>query len=79
MPRFIIIVREMYDRELRDRWEGIDAGFPVSSQHIVSESPAPSVIAFAEVAPGNGQIVERNMDEPQAIRLEGLGNSALPV
>ena len=47
MPRFIISVRELYDRDLRHCWQGIDTGFSVLSQPIFSENTVGSVIAFA--------------------------------
>ena len=52
MPRFIISVRELYDRDLRGRRQGIDTGFGVSSQPISSGNATVSVIRFAGVAPG---------------------------
>lgn len=27
MPRFIMSIRELYDRDLENRWQGIDTGF----------------------------------------------------
>ena len=56
IPRFIIAVRELYDRNLRGRWQGIDTGFGVSSQFISSENVAVSAIEFADVAPEQGQV-----------------------
>jgi hypothetical protein len=54
MPRFIISIRELYDRNLRRRWQGVDTGFGVFSQPTVSENAAISAIAFADVVPGQG-------------------------
>ena len=38
MPRFIINIREMYDRDLQDRWQGIDTGFGLIEEGQVVES-----------------------------------------
>ena len=27
MPRFIIGIRELYDRDIREQWQGVDTGF----------------------------------------------------
>jgi hypothetical protein len=55
MPRFIIGVRELYDR--RDgRWQGIDTGFGVS----FCENAATSAIELVDLAPEQeqGQVAE---------------------
>ena len=72
MPRFIISVRELYDRDLRGRWQGIDTGFGVLSQPISNVNAAVSAIQFADVALGQeqGQAAEGEMDDSEAIRLE---------
>ena len=70
MPRFIISVRELYDRDLRGRVEGIDTGFGVLSQPIASENAVVSAIAFADVVPGEDQVVEGDENELEAVRLE---------
>ena len=71
MPRFIISVRELYDRDLRRRWQGIDTGFGVLSQPVSSGNAAVSAIHFADVAPGQeGQVAEGEVDDSEAIRLE---------
>jgi len=31
MPRFIMAIRELYDRNSRDGWQGVDTGFGVFS------------------------------------------------
>ncbi|KAF8138798.1 hypothetical protein EV363DRAFT_1314817 [Boletus edulis] len=36
MPRFIISIRELYDRNLENRWQGIDSGFGLS-MHVSPE------------------------------------------
>ena len=73
MPRFIISVREMYDRDLRGRWQGVDTGFGVLSQPVSSGNAAVSAIRFADAAPGQeeGQVAEGEVeDDSEAIRLE---------
>jgi hypothetical protein len=77
MPRFIISVRELYDRDLRGGLQGIDTGFGVLSQSIASDNVVVSAIAFAGVASeqGQGQVVEDDEDdESEAIRLEARGD-----
>ena len=49
MPRFVIGVRELYDRNPSARGR-IDTGFGVRSQPIASENTVLSAIAFADVA-----------------------------
>ena len=49
MPRFIISVRELYDRDL-------DFGFGVLSQPTASRGEALSAIAFADVASGQDHV-----------------------
>jgi len=73
MPRFIIGVRELYDRDLRARWQGDDTGFGVLSQPIAIENAVVSAISFANVAPGQGQVAEGDEDDGEAARLGMLG------
>jgi hypothetical protein len=47
IPQLIISVRELYDRDLRHCWQGIDTGFGVLSQPVSSENTVGSAIAFA--------------------------------
>ena len=72
MPRFIISVRELYDRDLRGRWQGIDTGFSVFPQTVSSGNAAMSAMQFADVALGQdeGHVAEGEVDDSQAIRLE---------
>jgi hypothetical protein len=72
MPRFIISVRELYDRDLCGRWQGIDTGFGVLSQPVSGGNAAMSAIQFADVAPGQeeGEVAKGEMDDLEAIRLE---------
>lgn len=69
MPRFIISIRELYDRDLRNRWQGIDTGFGMFSQTIAGGDTAASTIALGEV----GQLVEGGADDSGAIQLEVFG------
>jgi hypothetical protein len=72
MPRFIISVRELYDRDLHGRWQGIDTGFGVLSQPVSDGNATISAIRFADVAPGQeqGQVVEGEVDDSEEVRLE---------
>ena len=69
VPRFIISVRELYDRDLCGRWQGIDTGFGMSSQPVSSGNAVVSAIEFADVAAGQeqGQVAEGEMDDSEAI------------
>ena len=81
MPRFIISVRELYDRDLRDRWEGIDTGFGVLSQPVASGNAVVSAIAFADINLGQkeGQVVEGDSEDSDAIRLGMLRDGTRQV
>ena len=81
MPRFIISVRELYDRDLSGRWQGIDTGFGVSSQPSSSGNAAVSAIEFTDVVPGQeqGQVAEGEVDDSEAIRLEMLEDGTRQV
>ena len=79
-PRFIISIRELYDRDLRGRWNGVDSGFGVLSQAIASEDAVVSAIAFADVNPGQeGQAVEGGEGDSEGIKLELLGDGTQQV
>ena len=77
MPRFIISVRELYDRDTCGRREGIDTGFGVPSQPAASGNAIMSGIAFADVNSEDRehQAVEGDGEESEAIRLEALGDN----
>lgn len=81
MPRFIISIRELYDRDLHNRWQGIDTGFGVLSQPAHDENTAVSTIAFAEAIPGQeqGQVAEGAKDDSPRIQLEVLGDGTCQV
>ena len=69
MPRFIISVRELYDRDLHGHWQGIDTGFSVLSQPVSSGNMAVSVIRFVDAALGQveGQVAEDEVGNMEAI------------
>ena len=70
MPRFIISVRELYDRDLRGRWQGVDTGFGVLSQPVSSGNAAVSAIRFANaplVGQEEDQVMEGEVDNSEAI------------
>ena len=75
-PRFIISIRELYDRDLRDGWNGIDSGFGLASEDVVV-----SAIAFAGVNPGQeeAQAVEDGEDDSEGIRPELLEDGTQQV
>ena len=64
MGRFIISIRELYHRDLRDRWQGIDTGFGVFSQ----------AIDFVDVNLEQGETVDDVADDSRMIRLEAVGD-----
>ena len=78
MPRFIISMRELYDRDCSSRWKGIDSGFGILSQPTASPNGVMSAIAFADVNihQGESQGGEGGADDPEVIRLEMLGDGA---
>jgi hypothetical protein len=59
--------RELYHRDYRRRWQGIDTGFGVFSQPTASRSAVVSAITNADVAPGKGD------SDSDAIQLEVPG------
>ena len=46
IPRFIIGVRELYDHDIRGRWQGIDSGFGVVSQSYAGQDTTMSAMVF---------------------------------
>ncbi|KAI9456200.1 hypothetical protein HD554DRAFT_2036980 [Boletus coccyginus] len=73
MPRFIISIRESYDRDLLSRQQGIDTGFGLFSTHIANGNAARSAIAFADVTE-QSQTLERDAGDSRAIRFDALGD-----
>ena len=80
-PRFIISIRELYDHDLHDRWNGIDSGFGVLSQAVAGGDAVVSAIAFADVNQGQeeGQAVEGGEGDSEGIRPELSGDGAQQV
>ena len=76
MPRLIITMRVLYDRDVRCGWQGVDNGFGVLSQAIANQSTPVSAIAFADAAQLEGQdeVVEGDMNNLEGIRLKELGD-----
>ena len=52
LPRFMIGIRELYDRDLHHDCQGIDSGFGISSRPATGENQTVSAIAFADITPG---------------------------
>lgn len=75
MPRFIISVRELYDRDSRGRVYGIDSGFGVVSQHDAGQDATVSGIAFADNEAGGDQSVEGNVECQEGIQVEVRGDN----
>lgn len=69
IPRFIIGIRELYHRDRRRRWQGIDTGFGVFSEPTASRSAVVPANAFADLALG-----ETDADS-DAFQLEVLGDN----
>ena len=70
MPRFIIRVRELYDRDLHHGLQGVDTGFGVLSQPSASQNAPVSAIAFAGIALGQDEVVEGDSNESEVIGLD---------
>ena len=66
VPRFIISIRELYDRDLRGSWEGNDVGFGVLSRPAASGTLV-SAIAFAEANPGQSQAAEGDAEDVEGV------------
>ena len=68
IPRFIISVREIYDRDTRGRLH-VDTGFGASGRSIDDENALVSTIAFADRNPGQdqSQAAEDDPDDPEGI------------
>ena len=71
VPRFIISVRQIYDRDVRGRLH-VDTGFGAMGQHVDSEDTFVSTIAFVD-GQGGGQALEDNVDGSGGIRLKVTG------
>ena len=75
VPRFILSIRELYDRDLRSRWEGNDTGFGVLSRPTANGTVIVSAIAFAEANPGRSQAVEGDAEDAESTAGSGGGTS----
>ena len=75
VPRFIISIRELYDRDLRGNWEGNDTGFGVLSRPAANGTVVVSTIAFAEANPSQSQAVEGDTEDAEGIAESGGGAS----
>lgn len=74
MPRFIISMRELYDRDLRRRWQGIDTAFGILSQPIASEGAVISAIVFADATQEQEQS-QLGLGDEDDLEIEVLGDS----
>ena len=79
MPRFIISIRELYHRDLRKRWQGIDTGFGVFSQPNSSGDTTISGIGFADDMWEQEEAVDDGADDSRGIPLEGVEDRVHPV
>ncbi|KAF8122306.1 hypothetical protein EV363DRAFT_1182894, partial [Boletus edulis] len=73
MPRFVISIRELYDRDLRERWQGIDTGFGRRTGQITTTSDNMSTTALADVILGG-----RRVEDSETVELEQFGNKKVP-
>ena len=80
LPRFMIGIRELYDRDSHRDCQGIDSGFGILSRPATGENQTVSAIAFADVtlAHPEGQATEDHMGESagEIIPLEVVGDGA---
>lgn len=79
IPRFIISVRELYDRELCGRSQMTDTGFGEFSQPTTSRNEVVSAIAFADIAPEQDLEVNADDSESDAIPLEVIAGDTHKV
>ena len=77
IPRFIISVREIYDRDSRGRLQ-VDTGFGASGRPVDDEDALVSAIAFADRNPGQDQdqAAEDDAVDSEGIRLEARAGGA---
>ncbi|KAF8438412.1 hypothetical protein L210DRAFT_3543810 [Boletus edulis BED1] len=81
MPRFIINIRELYLCDLRDRREGMDSGFGISSQPVSGDNAVMSTLVFTHVNSGQeeSQEVEDDACDSGVFELEALGDETRQV
>ena len=77
IPRFIISVREIYDRDTHGRLQ-VDTGFGASGRSVNGENALVSTIAFADRDPGGeqSQAAEDDADDSEGIQLEARAGGA---
>ena len=77
IPRFIIGVRVLYDRDTRGRLH-VDTGFGASGRAVDDENGLVSTIAFADRNPGQeqSQAAEDDAEDSEGIRLEAMAGGA---
>ena len=80
LPRFMIGIRALYDRDSHRDCGGIDSGFGILSRPATDENQTVSAIAFADVTPGEpeGQAAEDHTGESagEIIPLEEVRDGA---
>ena len=78
LPRFIIGIRELYDRDSHRDCGGMDSGFGILSRPATDENQTVSAIAFADITPEQpeSQAAEDHMGESagEIIPLEVVGD-----
>ena len=78
LPRFMIGIRELYDRDLHHDCQGIDSGFGISSRPATGENQTVPAIGLADVTLGQsaGQTMEGDTGNPETVSLEGIRDGA---
>lgn len=75
MPRFVLNIREMHGREMRDRLQGIDTAFGLSSCPIASRNTEISAVLFAEGASDSEMLGAQDDEEIQLELIQLRGRS----
>jgi len=79
VPRFIISIRALYDRDQRNRYQGLDTGFGMCSQTVGHQNTA---TAFSGISFGpTMEDMETNgyMERSNAIPLKAVGGYAMKI
>ena len=82
VPRFILDLRELYDRDTGGRWQGVDTAFGVSSHPVSNRGVTASAISFAEVGFGpeeGGEAVDGRLDDLEVVRHTVIGHGTRQV
>lgn len=79
MPRFIISVRELYDRDIRGHWQGIDTRFGATSRGVSGHKGRTSTIAFADAGQEESRTLHDDGGAPGDIQLETVGEGSRHV